>query len=157
MRRTDREVTELSDILSIIEKSSVCRLALCDGEFPYVVPLNFGYEYSGGELSLYFHCAKEGKKLDLIARNPNAAFCIDNPGRVQGDNGACEFTMSYESVLGSGNVEMLTQNTDKLHALAVIMKQYAPGREFSFPEAAVEAVTCLRLRTAEFSGKRLRS
>jgi nitroimidazol reductase NimA-like FMN-containing flavoprotein (pyridoxamine 5'-phosphate oxidase superfamily) len=156
MRRADRQVTEVSEILSIIEKCEVCRLALCDGDFPYVVPLNFGYEYSDGGLTLYFHCAKEGKKLGLIAQNPNAAFSLDLPGPVRRVNTACEFTMGYESVLGRGRIELLTESADKERALTALMKQYAPGQEFAFPQAAVDSVACLRLRAEEFSGKRLR-
>ena len=43
MRRKDREITDRSKLEKIIKKSRICRLAMVDGNVPYVVPLNFGY------------------------------------------------------------------------------------------------------------------
>ena len=71
MRRKDREVTNIIEILQIIEKEKVLHLALFDADYPYIVPLHYGYEYTEGILIFYMHCAKEGHKLDLIRRNPN--------------------------------------------------------------------------------------
>ena len=70
MRRSDREVTEFTDIVSIIEKCDVCRLALNDENYPYILPLNFGMNITEENvLELYFHGATEGTKLDLIAKD----------------------------------------------------------------------------------------
>ena len=55
MRRKDREVTEIREIIEIIEKCDVCRLALFAEQYPYIVPLNFGFIYDGAMLTLYFH------------------------------------------------------------------------------------------------------
>ena len=65
MRRKDREVTNIIEILQIIEKAKVLHLALFDADYPYIVPLHYGYEYTEGILIFYMHCAKEGYKLDL--------------------------------------------------------------------------------------------
>lgn len=64
MRKNDREVTELTEIMGIIKKCVVCRLGMVDDGTPYIVPLNFGYEFDGAALTLYFHCAKEGRRID---------------------------------------------------------------------------------------------
>jgi nitroimidazol reductase NimA-like FMN-containing flavoprotein (pyridoxamine 5'-phosphate oxidase superfamily) len=66
MRRKDREVTDMNEIIEIIKKCDVCRLAFFDKEYPYIVPLNFGYSYDGAKLELYFHGANAGKKLELL-------------------------------------------------------------------------------------------
>ena len=60
MRRKDREITDFNEILAIMEKCDVCRIALNDDGFPYVVPLNFGMDVRDGQVYLYFHCAMEG-------------------------------------------------------------------------------------------------
>ena len=70
MRRKDREVTNIIEILQIVEKAKVLHLALFDADYPYIVPLHYGYEYTEGILIFYMHCAKEGHKLDLLNRNP---------------------------------------------------------------------------------------
>ena len=43
MRRKDREVTNISDILKIVDTAKVLRLGLFDGDYPYIVPLHCGY------------------------------------------------------------------------------------------------------------------
>ena len=53
MRRKDREVTNIIEILQIIEKAKVLHLALFDADYPYIVPLHYGYEYTEGILIFY--------------------------------------------------------------------------------------------------------
>ena len=77
MRRKDREITDFDEMMEIVKKCDTCRLALNDGEYPYIVPLNFGHEVKDGKLTLYFHCANEGKKLDLIRKNNKVTFEMD--------------------------------------------------------------------------------
>ena len=48
MRRSDREITDEQELLQVISECDVCRLALNDEEVPYILPLNFGEEVSGG-------------------------------------------------------------------------------------------------------------
>lgn len=57
MRRTDREIKEFNEIIEVIKKCDVCRLALHDEEYPYIVPLNFGMQLENGKVVLYFHGA----------------------------------------------------------------------------------------------------
>ena len=75
MRRKDREVSNTEDIKHIIEKCKVCHLAMVDKGLPYVVPLNFGYIVDGNSLTLFFHSAKTGRKLDIF--NENNAVCFE--------------------------------------------------------------------------------
>jgi uncharacterized protein len=77
MRRKDREITGIDEKLDIISKSKVCRIGLSENNCPYIVPLNYGFSFDDGKLSLYFHCAAEGKKTDIIKKNNNACFEID--------------------------------------------------------------------------------
>ena len=57
MRRKDREVTDINEILKIVDKAKILHLCLFDGEYPYIVPLHYGYEYKNGNLIFYMHCA----------------------------------------------------------------------------------------------------
>jgi len=154
MRRSDRQVTDIGQIIRIIEKCDVCRLALSGGDLPYIVPLNFGFEYSEGNLVLYFHSANEGRKLDMIRKNPFACFEMDTSHRIIEAEDACDFAMEYESVVGSGRISLITDKAGKINALKQLMKKYAANREFTFPDSAVGAVTVFKLDAPEFSGKR---
>ena len=73
MRRKDREITDICAILELVSECKVCRLAMTDGGVPYIVPLNYGYEYADGALTFYFHSAKEGRKLEILKRTPRYA------------------------------------------------------------------------------------
>ena len=77
MRRKDREITDFHEIIEIIKKCDVCRIALNDEEFPYIVPLNFGLDVEGEQVYFYFHAAMEGKKLELIEKDNRATFEMD--------------------------------------------------------------------------------
>ena len=55
MRRSDREVTKFSDIIAIIEKCDVCRLALNDEDYPYILPLNFGINITEDNNLEHYH------------------------------------------------------------------------------------------------------
>lgn len=156
MRRKDREVTDVKEIKDIIEKCSTCRLALSLDNIPYIVPMCFGHEYSQNKLKLYFHCAKEGKKLDIINKNPNACFEMDCAQKlIEGEN-ACQYSMEFESVIGNGQIVICDNVEEKRKAMVLLMKNYAPEREFEFSDKELQMVTVFKLNVDEFSAKRLK-
>ena len=85
MRRHDREVTDFNEMIRIIEKCDVCRLALNDGDDPYILPLNFGVELKDDRVILYFHGADSGKKYDLLAKDNRVSFEVDCSHRLVSD------------------------------------------------------------------------
>ena len=109
MRRQDREIKNFDEIVKVMEKCEVCRLALNDEEYPYILPLNFGMALEDGKIVLYFHGALEGKKYELIAADNRAGFEMDCETRLVTtlEDGNC--TMEYESVIGRGKIEMLPE------------------------------------------------
>lgn len=155
MRRTDREIADQAEIDSILNESDACRLALADGEWPYAVTLNYGWERAeNGSLTLYFHCAREGKKLDLVDATGKAAFVIDTGhGLVTGER-ACDWSMNYRSVAGRGKIRRAKDDEERKRALALVMKHYA-GREMDDFDARVLAMTeVLALETETVTGKK---
>lgn len=156
MRRSDREITDTAEIMKIIEKCDVCRLGLAENNIPYVVPLNYGYEYLDGKLILYFHAAKEGKKLDIISKNPFACFEVDCSHNLVEADDACEYTMEYESVIGNGKIYFCDEKSEKVKALKQLMNKYVKDKEFSFPDQMIDSVLVFKLEVDEFTGKRLR-
>lgn len=161
MRRSEREITDKSEVIKIIDKCDVCRIALSHNNIPYIVPISFGYEYSDNRLVLYFHCAKEGKKLDIIKENPAVCFEFDCSYKVVYDEKAKGCTMEYESVIGSGNISIVDdgETGEKLKALSLLMKKYVPEKSGDFSETyfsdkMVNSVTILKLSADDFTGKR---
>ena len=62
MRRSDREINNFAEIVDVIKKCDVCRVAWNDNGYPYIIPLNFGMKAEGEQIVLYFHGAGEWKE-----------------------------------------------------------------------------------------------
>lgn len=152
MRRSDREIKEKKDMIEVMERCDVCRLALNDGDYPYILPLNFGMKVEEGQVSLYFHGAMEGKKYELFARDSRAAFEMDCSHRLvtEGDTGNC--TMEYESVIGKGRVEMVPDE-EKYEALLILMEHYRK-EDFPFNQAVMPQTKVFKLVVEEMTGKK---
>ena len=151
MRRSDREIKEFDDMVEVIKKCDVCRLALNDEGYPYIVPLNFGMEIKQGQVVFYFHGANEGRKLELIAMDNRASFEMDCSHKLVTDLAKGMCTMEYESVIGRGRIEMVPEE-EKYHALCVLMGQYH-AEKFPFSKAAIPRTTVLKLTVEHMSGK----
>ena len=155
MRRKDREITDREEILAVMHACDVCRIALNDTDgIPYIVPLNFGMETcEDGTIRLYFHSAAEGKKLDLIGRDPRAAFEMDCRHELKYDADRCRCTMYYASVEGRGRIHILSEE-EKVAALEMLMAHYYPGTDqVPFNPAAIPRTCVYCLTVEEISGK----
>lgn len=155
MRRKDREITDRAEIINIIKKCDVCRLALFDDDYPYIVPLNFGVFYDDKNIILYFHCANTGKKLDLINQNYNAGFEMDTSHKLILSDTPCGCTMEYESIIGNGTIEIVSEEK-KEEALDYIVMQYTEKSNIAYSEQYVKAVTVLKLTVNSITCKRLK-
>lgn len=151
MRRIDRCISETSEIIKIIEKCAVMRLGMCSGNKPYVVPLNFGYEYDNGFV-FYFHCAHEGKKLDMISENPNVFIELDCSHSLAESGKACGHGYCYESVTAEGTAVTVTEAEEKKKALSLLMKRQT-GKDFEFTEAETNTVTIVKITVSGIVGK----
>ena len=154
MRRHDREITDINEITRIIERCDVCRLAVSGEVFPYIVPLNFGYELDGTTLTLWFHSAAEGRKIELIKKNPAVCFEMDRTRELVRGKDACSWTMKYESVVGEGFISFVDNRDEKIRGLEAVMRKYAPGEVFEIAEAALDRVTVLKLIPQSLTAKR---
>ena len=158
MRRKDREILDVEDIINIIDKSDICRLAMVDGSKPYVVPMNFGYEYDGDTLILYFHGAREGKKIDILQKNSNVCFEIDTSHELITDDIASKYGYKYESVIGDGMVEFIENVNDKVYALSKLMKHVGgENAPTNFDDKILSIVAVFKVSVNSFTGKRCSS
>lgn len=151
MRRKDRQISETAEIIGIIEKCAVMRLGMCSDGKPYVVPLNFGYEYDNG-FTFYFHCAREGKKLDIISKNPAVFIELDCSHRLSEAEKACGYGYFYESVMAEGTAAIVHDTEEKKKALSLLMKRQT-GKDFTFDEKDTEAVSIVKISVSEITGK----
>ena len=132
MRRKEKEIIDKSEIESIIRKSMVCRLGLADNGRPYVVPLCFGYDNG----ALFFHSAKEGRKIEILKKNNQVCFEFDIAPEIKTGKTACAWGMKYQSVIGFGKTLFVEDPDERRKALDVIMRQYADG-DFGYTKKIV--------------------
>jgi len=149
VRRADREVTDESELASILERATVCRLGMCADDVPYVVPLNFGHV----DGRLYFHSATEGKKLDILRRNKKVCFEVDVDTEVVPAQSPCGWGMRYASVIGFGTASIVEDPEGKRSALDIIMAHYG-GQGADYPEPMLRKVTIIRVDIENMTGKR---
>jgi hypothetical protein len=159
MRRKDRQITGFENMIKVMKACQVCHVAFFDDEYPYVVPMTFGLEVKeNNEVNLYFHGAKEGRKHDLIKKNNKVSFVMEDiHGIVTGPQvGACECTMEFECVMGTGMIEYVAEE-EKFAALQTMLQQYdvQEGKNnYHFQHQVVPRIHVLRLRVNSLSAKK---
>lgn len=153
MRRKDRAIKDLDTIKEMISKCQVVRIAMCKDNVPYLVPLNYGYEFNDGELILYCHCANKGKKLDILDENPNVFIEIDNEKGIIESNTPCEFGFEYFSIMSPGKVEFVHNIYDKIHGLNKIMEHYTSNNNNEFKNDILNKVFLLKITCTNLSAK----
>lgn len=152
MRRNDREIKDINEIIKIMEKCDVCRLALNDEDYPYILPLNFGLQTGNGQIILYFHGANEGKKYELIDKDNRACFEMDCSHNLVTDISSGNCTMEYESVIGYGRIERIPDE-EKQEALYILMKHYHK-EDFAFNKGIMPQTTVFKLVVEQLTGKK---
>ncbi|MCR4746222.1 MAG: pyridoxamine 5'-phosphate oxidase family protein [Lachnospiraceae bacterium] len=155
MRRKDREITDINKILKIAADCKILHMALFDGEYPYIVPLHYGYSYEEVEntFTFYMHGAKEGHKLDLIKQNPNV--CIEMETDVEPVSGGdipCNYGSEYASIIGRGTAELVDDVNEKINGLNLLMLNQT-GRQFEMNEKMAAAVAVIKVTIKDFSAK----
>ena len=130
MRRNDREVTEKKEIFDILSRCDTVRIGIQGDKFPYVVPVSFGMEVADGKAVVFFHCAKEGRKLDLLRANPDV--CVEADIFIKTERIKHGITARYESVIGFGRCEFLADEGEIRRALRLLTDRYG------YPNYALE-------------------
>lgn len=156
MRRQDREVTDFKEIENILSESKVIHTAIMDGDFPYVVPTNYGYEFDEQHrLTIYLHGAPEGKKRDLISQNGNVGFQIDNGGRLMlpktDDPG--DHSFAYRSIIGTGKAVLVDDRATKKHALELLLVHETGHTWDNIKEHDLEYVGVIRIDVFNYTAK----
>ena len=153
MTRREQQVTDINEIIEILEKSKVVHVGMIDGDEPYVVPMNYGYTLHDGKPTLYLHGAKRGRKIDVLKANPKVFFemCCDiTPfeGEV-----ACKYGNTYASIMGRGFATIVEDVEEKKSALSCLMKTQT-GKDFTFEDKLTTVVGIIRIDTLEFTAKK---
>ncbi len=151
--RREREVTDMEEILSILDRAKVLHLGLVDGDEPYVVPMNYGYTMEDSRMTVYLHGALVGRKLELMRANPKVFFELDCDIIPFEGKTACNYGITYASVMGRGKAVIVRDMAEKIKGLQVLMKTQT-GRDFEITEKMAKVVSVIRIDVSDFTAKK---
>ena len=149
MRRFKQQISE-QECIEVLENEPRGVLSvLGDNGYPYGIPMD--HWYSGKDGRLYFHCAKEGHKLDAVAACDKACYCVMDQGfRREG-----EWALNIRSVIVFGRIEIVTDEEKKREICSSLCRKFTDDEEYlgeelknSFPR-----VCCLELIPEHMTGK----
>lgn len=151
--RREREVTDMEEIISVLDKAKILHLGLVDGDEPYVVPMNYGYTMEDGKMTVYLHGALQGRKLDVMRVNPKVFFELDCDIVPFEGKTACNYGITYASVMGRGKAVIVEDTEEKIRGLKVLMKTQT-GRDFDITEKMAGIVSVIRIDVSDFTAKK---
>ncbi|MCQ2417373.1 MAG: pyridoxamine 5'-phosphate oxidase family protein [Oscillospiraceae bacterium] len=151
MRRKDREVTDINQIYDILSRCDTITLGMNGGTAPYVIPMTFGCSLSEGKITIYFHSALGGRKWEILNRDPNVCAEAHLYYQTVKTNGG--ITAKYESVIGTGTAEMITEKSEKVAAFQYMLDHY---KHSGFPAESCKGLpncAVFKVVLTEVSGK----
>jgi len=149
MRRKDKEITNPNLITEIIKANYICRIALSDKNQPYIIPMNYGYKTN----SIYLHCAKKGKKIDIINKNSKVCFEITDSIEIVTADKACGYGTRFRSVIGFGKIKQIDDTAEKAEALKIIMNQHTGSTDWNIKESSADKLGILKIKIELVTGK----
>ena len=149
MRKANQEIMDPKILEEILSGASICRIAMSDGDVPYMLPFNYGYK----DGCIYIHSAPVGKKIDLLKKNGRVCFEVEQISRIIPAETACKWATLYRSVIGYGNVEIITDFQDKSRGLEIIMTQHGAPDLTEFKTKEVNFIVILKLNITTMTGK----
>lgn len=152
MTRRERQVTDINEIVKILDNSKVVHVGMIDGDEPYVVPMNYGYTLEGDKLTLWLHGARRGRKIDAMKANPKVFFEMEYGIEPFEGEVACKYGIAYSSIMGRGVAEIIEDVEVKKAALSFLMKTQT-GKDFEFEDRMAEVVGVIRIDVLEYTAK----
>ena len=152
IRRKEKEIKDKNEMLAILEEAKYVVVAMCADNEPYLATLSHGYDRERN--CIFFHCAKEGKKVDILNKqNKVWGQALVDKGYVQG---SCDHL--YATTQFMGEVTFVEDADEKKHALEVMINALEDDPQKLLDEQVTEksiaGVQIGRIDIEYMSGKR---
>ena len=99
------------------------------------------------------HSAPEGKKIDLLKNNNKVCFEIEQIAELVKHDKPCKCATKYRSIIGYGEVEIISDYGEKKKGLDIIMLQYGEDSKLEYSEKLVDYLVILKLKITKLTGK----
>ena len=154
IRRKEKAIREIDEICKILRETRYITIAMCKDEIPYLVTLNHGYDQKKNVI--YFHCAHEGKKIEMMEQNDKVCVEVDEITGIKPGKNACGFGVKYKSVIASGKASIVTDPSEKKASLDLLMEKYSDHADWDYLPAALEKIHAIKIEIDEMTGKKSR-
>ena len=153
LTKREIKITEPDEIARILNTAKVLHMGLAVDNEPYVLPMNYGYTMDEeGKLTLYLHGATQGRKLDVMRKNPKVFLEMECGVQPFSGDVAWRYGMAYSSLMGRGIAVMVEDPVEKMEAMSILMKTQTGG-DFTFNEKLVKVVSVIRIDVLEYTAK----
>ena len=149
MRRFKQQISAEECIQILKEQPRGVLSVLGDDDYPYGIPMDHWYSKEDGKL--YFHCAKEGHKLDAVVRCDKVSYCVMDKGyRNEG-----EWALNIRSVIVFGRIRIVEDEDKKREICTALCRKFTDDEEYIRKELrnALPRVQCLELSIDHMTGK----
>ena len=145
-----KDIVDIKKLEDIISRCKICHIGMVDVDRPYVLAFNFGYE----DQTVWIHCAKEGKKIDILRHNNHVCVEFDTDLNLfaRHDHVACSWRMAYRSVMINGQAMFVEDYDEKIKGLKIMMKNYA-DKDFEFSKPSVDNIQIIKIPVASITGR----
>jgi len=160
MRVPIQELTDKAVIRDFLAAQRYIYISIMDGEYPYIIPLNYGFTMDEvGALTLYFHASIGGRFYDavhnnLLQNNSRVAFAVAQMEGLIAPEDPCYWDIVYKSVVGDGSIEVLTANDLKVKALSILMDCFRAKPGYEFGPKMVERTTVYKVTVRDYHMKK---
>lgn len=148
MRRKDRQMSQEAAI-ELLERGDYGVLSSVDEEGqPYGVPVNYVFD---GHDAIFFHCAREGHKLDNLRFNPRVSFTVVGNHQIMD----WKFSTAYESVILFGTAQEI-EGDEKYQCLKMLAQKFSPNYMEEFEkdiEKAMIPTMVIKIKIMQITGK----
>ncbi len=148
MRRREKEM-DVNMAKELLERAVVGRVAMSKADDPYVVPVHFVYFQE----KIFFHCAREGRKIEYLATNDRVCFEVDEFLGVRRGDTPCASTAAYRSVIVFGRVEFVKAVNEKMEALRRLVKKYEGAASRAIDKDTFDRTLLVAVTVDQMTGK----
>ena len=138
-----------AEVKALLEATKVGRLALSVNDEPYVVPVIFVYFNA----KIFFHCAREGKKIDYLSANARVCFEVDEFLEVKPADTPCKSTLTYRSVIAYGTAAFVDDVGEREAVLMRLMEKYGTPGHAPFDTKMLERTLIVAINVEWLTGK----
>jgi len=140
------------------------RLALCYGETPYIIPLNFVFHTIPQDNGIiYLHSALKGLKMDILQKNNKVCFEVEDSLEIVTSDKPCDWGMRYRTVIGHGEASFEKDNEEKKKIMGLFMAKYSSiasdefdksPNMFVYPSTVLDSTCLIKIEIKSLTGKK---